>query len=90
MSFLGFDPARPLVAVSRFRAGEAVIEAGDAFDWRARELTELDALTLFQSGFVTHPPIDAAFDVSDAPAANVTLGETVSVETPAQRRGKRR
>lgn len=50
-----FDPQRPLVATSAFHAGADVVAAGEVFDWRARGLSELDALALFSAGLLTHP-----------------------------------
>jgi hypothetical protein len=73
-----FDPSRPVVASSSFQAGEDTIAAGDAFDWRARGMTELDARALFGAGLLVHQPLKA------------TPGERVDVETPSQQRKRRR
>lgn len=65
---LRFDPSLPLVATSSFDAGGDKVAAGDAFDWRARGLSELDALTLFSSGIVTFAPAAATAVVQPSPA----------------------
>lgn len=57
---LRFDPALQLVATSAFDAGDAVIAAGQVFDWRARGMSELDVMALFSSGLLAHSsPLDA-------------------------------
>lgn len=49
-----FDPDRPLVATSAFQSGDRVVAAGEAFDWRAEGLSQLDALAMFSAGLLTH------------------------------------
>jgi len=51
---IAFDPDRPLVATSAFPDG--TVAAGEVFDWRAKGLQAIDALAMFRSGLVTHPP----------------------------------
>lgn len=57
---LHFDPSLPLIAASAFNAGDTRVEAGDHFDWRARGLTELEALAMFSAGLLTAAPVTAA------------------------------
>ncbi len=53
---IAFDPDRPLVATSSFKAGDGTVEAGEVFDWRARGMAQIDALAMFRSGLLAHPP----------------------------------
>lgn len=52
---IAFDPDRPLIASSSFTAGDEQIAAGAVFDWRARGISQVDALVLFRSGLLVHP-----------------------------------
>jgi hypothetical protein len=63
---LHFDPDLPLIATSAFHAGEIKVEAGDAFDWRARGLTELEAVALFSAGLLTAATSAAPIATSQA------------------------
>lgn len=83
---LAFDPDRPLVATSAFPDG--TVAAGEAFDWRAKGLTELDALALFSAGLVTH--VVEMPGIADASlAAQVEQAEIAARSAPKQhRRGR--
>lgn len=73
MHVAGFDLERPLVASSRFTAGDKVIDAGGVFDWRAHGMTEVEVFALYRAGLLV-----------PAVAVVATPGERVLVETPAQ------
>lgn len=47
-----FDPSLPTVAVSEFSAGERRVHAGEAFDWRAHGMTEIEVIPLLRAGFL--------------------------------------
>lgn len=65
---LAFDPERPVAASSSFDAGGESIPAGAIFDWRARGMSQLDALALFSAGLLVHPVATTA-PASSPPAA---------------------
>lgn len=52
MHGLSFDPSLPIVATSSFMAGERAVSAGEALDWRAMGMTEIDLLVWYQAGLV--------------------------------------
>lgn len=58
MPGLRFDPALPVIATSAFDAGDLKVEAGTVFDWRARGLTEIDAVALFSTGLLAHKSLE--------------------------------
>ena len=65
MMRLGFDPDRPLIAVSAFEG----VASGEVFDWRARGMQPIDVLPLYQAGVIDHisPPPPQA-DPATSPA----------------------
>lgn len=77
-----FDPERPVAASSEFDAGGEMIPAGAIFDWRARGLSQLDALAMFSAGLLVHS--------NDLVDVRMTPSERVAVETPAQASKRRR
>lgn len=52
MHGLSFDSSLPVVATSSFMAGERAVSAGEALDWRAMGMTEIDLLVWYQAGLV--------------------------------------
>lgn len=96
-----FDPDLPLEAASEFPTGDGIVRAGDAFDWRARGMSEIEVVPMMRAGLlVQRMPCGSTIDYStagerrtfviDGEPVELTSGPAIHVETPAQRDQRRK
>lgn len=100
MMRIAFDPELPIVTAASFRAGDRDFVADEPFPWRDLGLSETDLHAFWLAGLVRCVPVEAPGDAARDIAIKgehgqmvvfrATPGPTVRVETPAQRRERKR